>query len=268
MTFRAYDAHNHLQDDRFRGRQAELIEAAREMGVVRMVVNGSSCDDWPAVADLARRFPDIVIPSFGVHPWYVHEQTPDWIERLRGFLTEFPSAGVGEIGLDRWKRDLPWEGQLEAFHAQLKLAAELNRPVSIHCLRAWGALMEALESEPLPSRGILLHSYGGAPDLIPRLAARGARFSLPGYFLRPGKEQRLQTFLRVPPDRFLIETDAPDQLPPNELISHPLTDAEGVALNHPANLAAIYRCAAEALRIPLDRLVNQTESNFLALFGA
>lgn len=41
-----YDAHNHLQDERFAERQAELVAAARAGGIVRMVVNGSCPEDW------------------------------------------------------------------------------------------------------------------------------------------------------------------------------------------------------------------------------
>ena len=49
-----FDAHNHLQDDRFAGRQDELVAAAAQTGVTRMVVNGTRATDWPLVAALAR----------------------------------------------------------------------------------------------------------------------------------------------------------------------------------------------------------------------
>ena len=100
-----HDAHNHLQDDRFGGRQSELLAACRNQGIVRMVVNGASESDWPQVLALARQ-DRIVLPSFGYHPWYLHERTPDWLKHLQSFLDQVPSA-IGEIGLDRWKPDLP-----------------------------------------------------------------------------------------------------------------------------------------------------------------
>lgn len=264
---RLYDAHNHLQDERFGGRQAELIEEARAAGVARMVVNGSSAEDWPAVAELARRFPDIVQPSFGAHPWYIHEQPGDWVHRLEDALHEFPRAGVGEIGLDRWKPDLRWEGQREAFRAQLELAARLNRPVSIHCLKAWGPLIEALDATPRPACGFLLHSYGGAPDLVRRLADLGSYFSLPGYFLHQRKAKQFDTFRTIPRDRMLIETDAPDQLPPEAFILCPLRSESDEALNHPANLARIYTQAAAMMDEATAGFAKRIEKNFIALFG-
>jgi TatD DNase family protein len=264
---RLYDAHNHLQDERFDGRRGALVDAARAAGVVRMVVNGSGVDDWPAVAALAQRHPGFVQPSFGVHPWYVHEQPADWPERLRGWLKDFPEAGVGEIGLDRWKPGLPWDGQPEAFDAQLRIAAELDRPASIHCLQAWGPLVEQLEQAPRPARGFLLHSYGGSADLLARLLPLGAYVSLPGYFAHERKARQRETFRRVPGERLLIETDAPDQPLPPERVTHPLADAAGQPLNHPANLAAVYAFAAELLGRPLPDLVAQVEVNFQRLFG-
>ena len=52
---RLYDAHNHLQDDRFDGRQDELIADCTAVGMCRMVVNGTRESDWAAVATLAKR---------------------------------------------------------------------------------------------------------------------------------------------------------------------------------------------------------------------
>ena len=60
---------------------------------------------------------------------------PDWQKNLEGFLDQYPSA-VGEIGIDRWKPDISYEGQEEVFLAQLAMATERNLPVSIHCLKA------------------------------------------------------------------------------------------------------------------------------------
>jgi len=262
-----YDAHNHLQDERFGGRQEELLAACRREGVVRMVVNGSEEGDWAAVAALARAHPQEAIPAFGCHPWYVGRASPEWRHSLREWLERFPRAPVGEIGLDRWRRGLEWETQVDFFRAQLALAAELNRPACLHCLKAWGRLVKLLREGPVPSRGFLLHSYGGPSELIPELAAMGGYFSLPGYFARPDKRARAEAFQRVPSDRLLLETDAPDQRLPPEREAHPLQSPDGRPLNHPANLAAVYRFAAELLGLSPERLAVQVEQNFHRLFG-
>ncbi len=260
-----FDAHNHLQDDRFAGRQEELLAACRHAGITRMVVNGACEEDWPQVLALARAHPE-VLPSFGYHPWYIRERTDDWRARLAQFLEQVPS-GVGEIGLDRWKPDLPYEGQEEVFIAQLRLAAECNRPASIHCLKTWGRLLEILQSEPRPQCGFLLHSYGGPVEMVQSFAELGGYFSLPGYYAHARKERQRDTFRQIPLDRLLIETDAPDQGLPPERNRFPLEDQQRQPLNHPANLPAVYDFAAELRGLSREELASRVEENFLRLFG-
>jgi TatD DNase family protein len=262
---RFYDAHNHLQDDRFAGRQGELLAACEKTGVVRMVVNGACESDWPQVLALAREN-KMVLPSFGCHPWYLSERTPGWLANLEKFLDAIPSA-VGEIGLDRWKPGLPYAGQEEAFLAQLQTAAGRNLPVSIHCLQAWGRLLELLQNNPRPARGFVLHSYGGPAEMIPAFAKLGGYFSFPGYFLNERKLRQRETFKHVPAGRLLVETDAPDQHLPAERILEPLADADGKPLNHPANLPAVYAGLAEFLGETIEPLAARVEENFLRVFG-
>jgi TatD DNase family protein len=170
--------------------------------------------------------------------------------------------------LDRWVKNHDLEQQQEVFVWQLRLAAERNLPVSIHCLQAWGTLLDVLRAEPRPACGFVLHSYGGSAELVAPLTELGAYFSLPGYFAHERKTRQRETFRLVPADRLLIETDAPDQLLPPERVQYPLTDAaSGKPINHPANLGAVYRFAAELRHEPLDTLVKTVEENFQRLFG-
>jgi TatD DNase family protein len=260
-----YDAHNHLQDDRFAGRQNELLIVCEKVGIARLVVNGACESDWPQVLALARAN-KMVLPSFGYHPWYLADRTPDWLKSLEKLLDAAPSA-VGEIGLDRWKPALPYAGQEEVFLAQLRLATARNRPASIHCLQAWGRLYELLRDHPRPACGFVLHSFGGPVAMIPAFAKLGAYFSFPGYFLHERKQRQRETFKSVPPARLLVETDAPDQPLPENKIRFPLADAAGQPLNHPANLVAVYAGLAEVLSETTATLATRVEENFQRLFG-
>jgi len=278
---RLYDAHNHLQDERLAPQLEEIVLQCRKAGVARMVVNGSCEQDWPQVAALARQYPE-VLPSFGYHPWYVPERTPEWQRELTRWLDKFPSA-VGEVGLDKWilesrghragqtssvpTKPASLPEQEEVFVWQLRLAAERNLPLSIHCLQAWGPLVEILRREPRPRCGFVLHSYGGSAELVAPLTKLGAYFSLPGYFAHERKHRQREAFLAVPSERLLIETDAPDQNLPDALNRHQLSDATSSSpINHPANLAAVYEFAAEIFGEPLDRLADRVEENFRQLF--
>ena len=258
-----FDAHNHLQALRFGGRQAELLAECPD--VARMVVNGCCEEDWPAVAALAVAHRQ-VLPSFGYHPWCIHERSDHWEAELNRMLDAHPAA-VGEIGLDRWKEGLDYEGQEEVFVNQLRIASKRNLPASIHCLKAWGRILELLQEGPVPERGFLLHSYGGPMGMVPTFARLGAYFSFPGYFLRAAKGRHREAFKFVPADRLLIETDAPDQRLPDALNAYPLTDSAGELMNHPANLPVVYQGVAKILKTPLVALAEHVEDNFERLFG-
>jgi TatD DNase family protein len=261
-----YDAHNHLQDERLSPVRDQVIRALRDEQVQFMVVNGSSEQDWPEVLELARNCPE-VIASFGYHPWYIKQRSPDWEQTLSGLLDQLPS-GVGEIGLDRWIKEYDLEDQEKVFVAQLRLAAERNLPVSIHCLQAWGRLLELLQQQPRPSCGFVLHSFGGSKEMIPALSQLGAYFSLPGYFAHERKLKQRDAFKSVPPDRLLLETDAPDQSLPADRVRYPLTDPlNGKPINHPANLTAVYEFASELFEEPVDSLARRVAANFRRLFG-
>ena len=261
-----YDAHNHLHDERLAPYLEAILPAVAASGIERMVVNGSCEEDWPAVLALAKSNPR-VLPSFGYHPWYIRERTTGWLENLASFLDAAPGA-VGEIGLDKWIKNHDLEDQERVFAAQLQLAADRNLPVSIHCLQAWGKLLAVLRRAPRPRRGFVLHSFGGPREMIDELAGLGAYFSLPGYFAQARKDRQRETFRHVPFERLLIETDAPDQSLPPELVEYPLpASSEGKPVNHPANLGAVYRFASGLLQMPLEKLAAGVEENFIRLFG-
>lgn len=261
-----YDAHNHLQDERLDPWREEILATLPQTGLAEMIVNGSCEEDWPAVAELARAH-SWIRPAFGLHPWYVKERTQDWATTLKLFLVEHPQAVVGEIGLDRWIENPDIDAQLECLRTQLALAVELDRPATIHCLRAFGLLEETLRSTPLPRRGFLLHSYGGPAEMIPGFVKLGAYFSLSPYFGHPRKAAQLAIFKAIPLDRLLAETDAPDMWPPDELNPHPLQSADGTPLNHPANLTVSYELLAKLHHVPVSELQTTIASNYRTLFG-
>lgn len=249
------DSHNHLQDPRL-GDPGPVIAAMKQSGVTRCVVNATRESDWAAVATLAAAEPDFISPAFGIHPWHAHSATAGWQQRLAELLARHPHASIGECGLDQWISAPSMAIQRPVFIDQLDLARELNRPVTIHCLKAWGALFECFAESPPPSR-FLMHSFGGSIETARRLVPLGAFFSFSGHFLHPRKSAVIEVFRQLPPDRILLETDAPDMLPPDEIITHHLPENH----NHPANLSAIAQNLAGALSMTPGTLADLTRKN-------
>jgi TatD DNase family protein len=256
-----YDAHCHLQDSRLQAVLPNILANLKAVGLRKIVVNGTRESDWDQVLQLAAK-DSRIIPSIGLHPWYINERSSTWLAKLKAALISSRCA-LGEIGLDRWIKGFDSASQEEVFVQQLNLAAMTDRPVSIHCLKAWGRLLEILKGEERPSVGFLLHSYGGPAEMVRSFAELGGYFSFSGYFAHPRKVKQREVFREIPSDRLLIETDAPDMAPPADMQEFSIFP-DG---NHPANIRAVYKFAAEMLNKPLERLATEMEANFQRLFA-
>lgn len=263
--FPIYDAHNHLHDSRLASQFDSIVKGVEAIPVHKMVVNGTCEADWDSILRLAGKY-NWVLPSIGLHPWYVGGRTDQWQEKFSSIL-EANRCAIGEIGLDRWVEKHDINAQEEVFRWQLQQAVKFDRPIAIHCLQAWGLLNEVLKSEKLPTKGFLIHSYSGPVEMVEQFAELGGYFSLSGYFAHERKTRQREVFRTVPLDRLLLETDAPDMAPPGSLQLHYLCDTEGTELNHPANIAAVYEFAAELYNIGMEELALNVESNFQRLFG-
>jgi TatD DNase family protein len=223
------DAHNHLHDSRLDGCRERCAEC---------IVNATREDDWNAVLAIASS------PSrhaaIGIHPWFAHTAAPGWDTRLRTLLLTNPEAGVGECGLDAKSRTSPLDIQIPVFSRQLALARELNRPITIHCVGAWGRLIDLLKQSPPPDRW-LLHAFNGSRETARQLAKTGAFFSISARALDPRNPSILDVFQAIPPDRILLESDAP---------------------NHPIDLAPTGTAIAEKLGSRPGEFARLTRDNF------
>ncbi|KAK7315661.1 hypothetical protein VNO77_34227 [Canavalia gladiata] len=299
-----FDAHCHLQDPRILSKVPQLIKTAQDKGVVRFAVNGVSEQDWHVVKHLAETHP-CVIPCFGLHPWFVAERSPNWLQTLKEYFDSTPSAAVGEIGVDKGSqgRKIDFSEQVDVLRQQLELAKELNKPASVHCVRAFGDLLELMKSMgPFPA-GIILHSFLGSAEMVPEFSKLGAYFSFSG-FLMSLKENKAKKMLKmVPSDRILLETDAPDALPKSNInslhfvegdtslteelhsqttssstsgssflcnSSHVTTDTSMLpkeTLNHPANIHNVLDYVASMLEITKEELADLSYQNAVRLFS-
>ena len=255
------DAHNHLHDARLSPWAEELPAAMASVGITAAVVNGTHPDDWPAVTALCARHPQF-LPAYGVHPWKAPQRPHDWEASLLTAVADNPLASVGEIGLDAWIEGHNLADQSALFLSQVAVAAEFDRPVTVHCVRAWEPLRQLLRRHPMPRRGFLLHAFSGPPALIPFFVECGAFFSFSPYFLHPRKTAARAAFREVPADRLLIETDSPDLAPPDDFGPWHLPGR----LHHPCSLPHAAAALADDLALSVPELAALTSANFRRLF--
>jgi TatD DNase family protein len=248
-----FDSHCHLQDERYGDTAGAVIGRARNAGVKNMSCCAASFHEWDRIAVLASSY-NCVIPSFGIHPWYLDSAPENWPDMLRGRLLSMPS-GVGETGLDftieKFSRDM----QENFFRAHIRIANELDRPVSIHCRKAWQRLIGILNEECPRCRG-LVHSYSGAAEMVPMLESLGLYISFSGAITGSNNKRGCRSVKAVSAGRLLIETDSPDLLPVNALSS----------INEPANILLVAEAVAKLRETTVESLSGITCANGMSLF--
>lgn len=195
------DAHCHLQDYPPVERE-KLIAELKARGFAKVVCASTTEQSWQNVAELARKYPDQIVPAFGVHPWYLNTVSKEWKKNLEACLREFPSAWVGECGLDFLKA--PAEGQQGVFEAQTALAKEFARPLVVHALKAESQLAALLPQLP---KQTVFHSFGGSLPFLDKALQAGVYISLSAAVLR--RKTGAEIIKAVPMERLLTETDAP-----------------------------------------------------------
>lgn len=251
-----FDTHCHLQARQLQPLKAVLARAAAA-GVDRMLCCGTCEADWPDVARLAE-LPG-VIPAFGIHPWYMRDRSGKWLDVLAGFLGN-RAAAVGEIGIDHAVSVRNDAEQEEVFLAQWDLSVQLCRPVSMHCRKAWGRLLELLQRAGRHPVGFAIHSYSGPAELAGQLIGHGAFISFSGSITHDRNRRGRESVRIVPPDRLLLETDSPDLLP-----SGVVSAAAAGTPNEPANLHHVLRRIAALREEPEEFIATVTHANALRL---
>jgi len=199
------DAHCHLGDAAFDQDRDAVLARARAAGVGHVVVIGATLDEAARAMDLARRTPGLSATA-GVHPHEAKSWSPDAARRLRELLADPTVVAVGETGLDYHYDHSPRDAQRRAFEAQLGIAAELGKPVVVHAREADDDVAAVLRAA---ARGpVVLHSFSSGTPVFDAGMDVGAYFSFSGMITF--KSWTLADRLSAcPPERLLIETDAP-----------------------------------------------------------
>ncbi|MFA5160495.1 MAG: TatD family hydrolase [Candidatus Omnitrophota bacterium] len=253
------DAHLHLQDIQVKGVLTETLACAWDFGVCRFCCNSTRSSDWPVVEEIVR-LDDRIFPFFGVHPWYAEKVKPGWDSELERFLRN-RNAGVGEIGLDKTRKDIDFTRQTQVFHRQLEIAGHLEKPFSVHCVRAWGDLTSILKSNLTPRSRFVMHSYQGSPEMLREFLDLGAYVSFSWRTLQREAESVQRLIQLVPLDRLLLETDFP-YTESNQL------ENDVSAMKYFECLRGVYMLAALAKGIDQDTLEKAVWANGTAfLFG-
>jgi TatD DNase family protein len=248
------DSHAHLYWQSYDADRAEVLGRAREAGVLRMVLVGTSPETSLAAFELAAREPGL-FPTAGIHPHDAAFSGEDAREAVARLCRREACVGIGETGLDFFKMHSPREPQLECFRWHLALARELGKAVVVHCRDAHEATVELLREAP-PPRGVM-HCYTmGERELAPYLEL-GLAISFSGVVTYPANEENRRAARAVPDEALLVETDCPFLAP----------QGHRGRRNEPALVREVLARLAELRGDSLERLARITSENAARVFG-
>ena len=251
-----------LTHDSFDADRAEVLRRAAEHGVRRLILTGSSERSSVDAAALAATRPGTLYATAGVHPHHASEYTPALHEKLRGLAARPEVVAVGECGLDYFRNFSPHDAQRDAFSAQLALAAETGLPVFLHQRDAHDEFVEVLAPMLPQLNGGVAHCFTGGERELRAYLDMGLHIGITGWICDERRGAHLVDLVPfIPPDRLLLETDAPYLLP-RSLIPRPKTRR-----NEPAYLREVLRVVAAAVKSSEAGIAAQTTANAQRLFS-
>ena len=250
------DTHCHLTDPRLASQLDTVLFRAAAAGVTRFVTISTDIDDARACLNACRGRPNVVRCAVGVHPTYVAQVGPDELRSLREIQADPAVVAIGEVGLDYHYGREHRDRQIEFLKYQLELAAEVSRPVVIHCREAIDDCLAILRDHP-PVRAVF-HCFTGTAAEAVKVLDAGYLLGFTGVVTYKNCGELRQVATEVPADRFLVETDAPYLSPV------PLRNRK---VNEPGFVVHVAAQVATWRGITVAELDDQTTRNATALFG-
>lgn len=203
-----------LTSKQFHADREQVIERALAAGVKQMMVTGLSASLSQAALALAQTRPGTLYSTAGVHPHNAKTVERGTSTELKRLALAAQVVAIGECGLDFDRDFSPRPVQRAAFELQLELAIELGKPVFLHERRAHEDFVAMLQNVRGKLAGGVVHCFTGSRLELERYLDLGLCIGITGYICDERRGQDLQALVKdIPPDRLMIETDAPFLLP-------------------------------------------------------
>lgn len=248
------DTHCHLDCPSLFSRLDDVLAAARNSKVARIICPGVGEDGWETIARLAKTR-DTVFPAFGLHPMLAGNYRKGMADALAGYVMN--AVAVGEIGLDYALPEVSRECQQIAFRDQLRVAVDNGRPVLIHCRRAFPDVIRIMKEENVQRVGGVMHAFSGSHETALECIRLGLFISVSGTVTYRNAVRPVEVVKRLSLEHILLETDSPDMTP------EPYRGRD----NEPAFLVEIARKVAEIKGMDVEEVGAVTSRNAERIFG-
>lgn len=251
------DSHCHLDFDVLSQDIDGVLARMEEAGVAGCVTISTRVRQFDRLTQIAEQH-DNVWCSVGTHPHNAHEELEIGTDDLIALAEHPRCVAIGEVGLDYHYDYSPREAQETGFRRHIAAARTTGLPLVIHARSADDDVIAVLEDEH--EKGafpFILHCFSSGAELARRGLSLGGYVSFSGIvtFKNASEIQEVARF--VPPERLLVETDAPYLAP----VPHRGRSNEPQFVRHTAEKLA------ELRGIEFERLAELTTGNFFRLFS-
>ncbi len=212
MEYEYIDIGLNLFCSQFKGRENEIADDSTAAGV-GFIITGSSERSSIAAAEYANTH-EGAYSTAGIHPHDAKSCTADTIKTLEKLLESSSVVAVGECGLDYDRMFSPAQVQRDVFEKHICLAEKTGKPLFLHERSAEDDFFEILSRHPEAAKKAVVHCFTGSADTARRYLSLGCMIGITGWICDDRRNaELLQAAKIIPPDRLMIETDAPYLLP-------------------------------------------------------
>ena len=250
------DSHCHINDNLYKENPEEYIKNAENSGVFQFLVVGFDKASSVDAVNISKQF-NGCYAAVGIHPSDIKKRKENDLEVIRKLAKEEKVIAIGEIGLDYyWDEDEAIKAeQRKYFIEQIKIANELDLPISIHCREAIDDCLQILKENRVKNAGIM-HCFAGSVESAKEFIKLGFLLGFGGTVTFKNAVRPKEVVASVPSDSYVLETDAPYLTP------DPYRGKE----NHSKYLYLIRNKIAELRGISPEQVEKETNENFKRVF--
>jgi len=262
MPHQLVDIGVNLTNKAFREDLDQILDRAKQSGVIKMVATGTRVEaSWDAY-ELAKKHPGVVYSTAGVHPHHASDCDDKTIGELRELCSREQVVVVGECGLDYNRNFSPPDVQRRWFEEQLRLAVELQLPVFMHERDAHGDFMAILSKYRGQLPRAVIHCFTGTGDVLDAYLELDLHIGITGWICDERRGTHLRDIVdRIPADRLMIETDAPYLLPRS------MRPKPKKRRNEPSYLSHVLEAVSECVGRPTEQVARETTATADAFFS-
>ncbi len=137
--------------------------------------------------------------SISIHPWTLSPEILfNTTDCIHAHSSDINFVAIGECGLDKLC-STPFDLQLKSFREMIEISEALNKPLIIHCVKAFNELI-LLKKEFKPKQTWIIHGFRGNPNQALQLINHG-------FCLSFGAKHNSETIKVIPLEAFFAETD-------------------------------------------------------------